>query len=85
MGDGHSVTCTRPGTPYHESLGNRRSPDCGHVYTQPSLTEPGGTYRVTATTTWQVVWAGGGDSGVITLTRSSTTTVEIRELQVLIS
>jgi hypothetical protein len=85
MGDGHSVTCTRPGTPYRESLGGRRSPDCGYVYTQPSTTEPDGTYRVTGTTTWRVVWAGGGDSGAITLTRSSTTTVEIGELQVLIS
>lgn len=85
MGDGHSVTCTGPGTPYRESLGARRSPDCGHVYAQPSTTEPGGTYRVRATTTWRVIWAGGGDSGVITVTRSSSTALEIGELQVLIS
>ena len=35
--------------------------------------------------TIRVTWAGGGDSGVITLTRSSSTTAEIGELQVLIS
>ncbi len=85
MGDGHTVTCRSPGTPYRVSLGGRRSPDCGYVYEQPSAVVPGGKYRVVATTTWQVRWAGGGQAGVITVTRASATTVQINELQVLIS
>ncbi len=85
MGDGHSVTCTGPGTPYTTSQGDSRSPTCGHVYAASSAAQPNHAYTVTATTTWSVTWTGGGQSGALTVTRTSTTQVRIGELQVLVS
>ncbi len=83
MGDGATVTCTTPGTPYDPSYGARPSPDCGYAgYAKPSRGQRGGKYRVTATTSWQVTWSGGGESGVIPVTRQSQTAVRIDELQV---
>ena len=38
-----------------------------------------------ATATWEVTWTGGGTSGTLTVTRSSSTTVRIGELQVLVT
>ena len=85
MGDGHSVTCTNPGTAYTTSKGAAASPTCGYRYAHSSASQPGSVYTVTATTTWSVTWAGGGQSGVLTVTRTSTTSVRIGELQVLVS
>ncbi|MDH6223664.1 hypothetical protein M2169_000634 [Streptomyces sp. MJP52] len=64
MGDGASVTCEGPGTPYSSRFrADAQSPDCGHVYRRASLAEPGGKYRVTVTVVWDVEWSGGGQSG----------------------
>ena len=82
MGDGSSVTCTSTGTRYQASFGNRTSPTCGYRYTRPSRSRPGGRYTITATTTWRVTWSGGGESGVVTVTRASTSSVRIDEMQV---
>ncbi|MFD8416905.1 hypothetical protein ACFV2Q_35090 [Streptomyces sp. NPDC059650] len=78
MGDGNTVTCTKPGTPYTESAGKSDSPDCGHRYTRV------GNYTITATSTWAVEWvANTGETGTIpNTTRTSTTTARIGELQV---
>jgi hypothetical protein len=84
MGDGTTVICDGPGTPYDPSYGNRMSPTCGHRYVRSSAREPGAAYTVTATTTWDVGWSGGGDSGALSVTRSSSTTVRIGEVQVLV-
>jgi hypothetical protein len=84
MGDGHTVVCRSPGTPYADRFGGRSSPNCGHTYTRTSARVPGGAYPVTATTTWRVVWVGGGQRGELTLARSTTTRVRIGELQVLV-
>ncbi len=80
MGDGTEVACLPPGTPYDGSAGMAESPDCGHVYSTASGDQPGGRYTVTATTTWAVPWDGGGQSGTITTTRSSTVDIAIGEL-----
>jgi hypothetical protein len=84
MGDGHRVTCEGPGTPYEPRFGNRMSPTCGHCYARSSARERNSAYEVTATTTWQVTWAGGGASGALAVERSSSTTAQIGELQVLV-
>ncbi|MDQ8707513.1 ATP/GTP-binding protein [Streptomyces sp. LHD-70] len=84
MGDGTKVTCQGPGTPYKKSYGLKTSPDCGHVYTQPSTDEPGGKYPVNATATWSIEWqvAGGGEeSGQLTELRTSNVAVTIVESQ----
>jgi hypothetical protein len=84
MGDGNSVTCHNPGTPYKASFGRAESPTCGYDqgYRLPSSTRPEGRYTVAGTTTWQVTWVGGGQTGELTVTRSSSTTIAIEELQV---
>ncbi|MET9300692.1 hypothetical protein ABZX66_15325 [Micromonospora aurantiaca] len=87
MGDGNSVTCTKPGTPFQPSYGNRRSPDCGYDgYRRPSSTQAGGRYTVTATTSWLITWSGGGgNTGSQSIDLSSATTIDIDELQVITS
>jgi hypothetical protein len=84
MGDGHQVTCGNPGTPYEAKYGFAASTTCGYTYTRPSSTadHPHGRYTVTATTYWTVAWSGGGQSGVLTPTSQSQTSVEIGEIQV---
>ncbi len=77
MGDGKSVTCTTPGTPYKASYGLKPSPDCGHRYTKPSK-----RYQVTATSTWVIDWAGGGQSGRLTEVRDSSVDISVGEVQV---
>ncbi|MGW1562793.1 ATP/GTP-binding protein [Streptomyces sp. NPDC002144] len=81
MGDGSSVTCTTPGTVYQKSYGLKKSPDCGYVYTQPSTDTSGGTYKVTATSTWVINWNGDGINGQLTEVRNSSVNVAIVESQ----
>jgi len=62
-GDGDTVGCGE-GTAWTPGADPEAvSPDCGHVYSVPSLTVSGGRYTVTATITWQVRWSGGGARG----------------------
>ncbi|MGW6859189.1 ATP/GTP-binding protein [Streptomyces xanthophaeus] len=84
MGDGSSVTCSGPGTPYTASRGMAPSPDCGHMYRTTSAGQAGGVYKGTATSTWSVDWSvtGGGQSGQLTEVRQSAFTVSVGELQV---
>lgn len=77
MGDGVTVVCTKPGTPYADSFGKASSPDCGHTYTRT------GRYTVRATSHWVVTWAGIGQSGTIPLDFTDTTAVTMGEVQVL--
>ena len=83
MGDGHSVTCTTPGTPYAASFGMANSPDCGYMYQTTSGHQRDGKFHVTATTTWNVHWAGAGQQGDLTTTRTSKVALTIGEVQVL--
>jgi hypothetical protein len=62
MGDGDSVTCDGPGTPYSASDPNATT-DCSYTWPQA------GSYTVTATVFWSVTWtavgaAGGGNLGL---------------------
>ncbi|MGW3498297.1 ATP/GTP-binding protein [Streptomyces sp. NPDC001020] len=85
MGDGSSVTCTGPGTPYSASNGMAESPTCGHVYSQTSAGQPSGKYQLTATSTWAIKWqvaAGGGETGQLTETRQTQMQVATGEVQV---
>ena len=77
MGDGSTVTCTGPGTPYAASYGKQSSPTCGHTYTRQ------GAYTVRATTYWVVTWAGIGQTGTIPLNFTDTTTITMGEAKVL--
>jgi hypothetical protein len=62
MGNGGSVTCDGPGTPYSASDPNAAT-DCSYTWPQA------GSYTVTATVYWSVTWtaigaAGGGNLGL---------------------
>ncbi|MCZ4125775.1 ATP/GTP-binding protein [Streptomyces sp. H39-S7] len=83
MGDGHTVVCTTAGTPYQAAYGKAPSPDCGYRYTQPSSTQPGGMFPVTATSTWTIDWQGAGQTGQLTEVRNSAVNITVAEVQVL--
>lgn len=82
-GDGRRETCRNPGTAHYP--GGVTSPTCQHIYERTSADEPHQEFSITATTTWQVTWTGGGDSGDLTVTRQSTGSVHIGEVQVLVT
>jgi len=87
MGDGSTITCTTPGTPYTPDRKDERSPDCGHKYLRPSR-EVGGLYTVRGTAFWLVDWTGfgaaAGQSGQIPVQRFSEVNLRINELQVVV-
>jgi hypothetical protein len=56
MGDGHTLTCDGPGTPYTAADGNGSS-DCSYMW--PAA----GSYTVTATVYWSVTWTAAGAAG----------------------
>lgn len=82
MGDGNTVVCANPGTPYSSAdTANESSPTCGYTYQTPSSGSPDGAYRVTGTTTWRVSWAGAGTAGQLTLQRPSSVLVVVAEAE----
>ncbi|MGW2618518.1 ATP/GTP-binding protein [Streptomyces sp. NPDC001500] len=82
MGDGASVTCTGPGTPYTSSEGMTQSPTCGYVYSKTSAGAQNNRFPVTATSTWAVNWQGGGQAGQLTEVRQTDVQVAVGEVQV---
>jgi len=56
MGDGTSVTCDGPGTPYNPAAPNATT-DCSYVWPDP------GSFTVTATIFWLVTWSAVGATG----------------------
>lgn len=77
LGNGRTVTCSGPGTPYQDSFGSHPSPTCGYTYTSP------GAYSVSLTTRWRFEWAGGGQSGSYEFTFTTPTAFRMQEVQVL--
>lgn len=66
MGDGSTVMCEGPGTPYSAKYAaDSTSPDCGHTYLRASVGQPQEAYTVSVTVTWDVEWHGGGRQGVV--------------------
>jgi hypothetical protein len=84
LGDGHTATCGQ-GTPYSTSYGVAESPTCGYRYNQISKSKPGGKYRITATSYWDLDWAAGGQTGTIPLDFTQNTTLSVGEIQVVVS
>ena len=80
MGDGNTIRCDGPGTPYDKSMGIKDSPDCGHRYKKTSHDLPNCKYPVTATAQWDINWQSTlGDSGQISLTQQAATQLRIGE------
>lgn len=86
LGDGTQIRCEGPGTPFDPAVHDPElaSPDCGHVYTLPSSSQPGGVYPVSVEVGWDVGWElsegefAGGETGAL----DSVTTTSQVELQV---
>jgi hypothetical protein len=90
MGDGGSVTCRGPGTPYPSASSGkppRSSPDCGWTYARASVSEPGGVFPVSVTTHWKVSWSTttGLSGSEPDLTVSSSLGLRVSEIQALVT
>lgn len=87
MGDGSTVVCHGPGTVYPAGGDPKAaSPDCGHTYTRSSAGQPGGAFAVSATVTWAISWAGGGQAGTLpAMTTQATAAFAVAESQALVA
>jgi len=64
LGEGGTVNCAGPGTPYTKGSDPRApSPSCGYLYRRSSAGAPGEAFRITATIHWTVTWSGAGQAG----------------------
>lgn len=81
MGDGTTVECTGPGTPYRAQADpSSPSPDCGHTYHSSSAGQPDEAYPVSVEVRWTVTWVGAGQSGTFPgLTTEATTSFRVEE------
>ncbi|WP_326549962.1 hypothetical protein [Micromonospora sp. NBC_01813] len=86
MGDGTTVACEGPGTPWASGVDPAQaSPDCGHVYRRSSAAASGGVYMVVVTVMWEVTWAGAGQSGTVPgLTTSGQVQTRVQESQAVV-
>jgi hypothetical protein len=91
MGDGGSIDCAGPGTPYNPAVqADLQSTACSYAYTRSSDGEPStdgnpddGAFNVTATVTWKVTWTTVGVAGGGTLPPLETSaTIPVRVEQV---
>lgn len=82
MGDGQSVSCRGPGTPWRPGMPDDAS-DCAHTYRSSSATRPSGSFSVEATVTFEVTWRSNATGGGVlpAITRTSTIAVEVGEIQ----
>ncbi|MFD0882976.1 hypothetical protein ACFQ08_00120 [Streptosporangium algeriense] len=88
MGDGATVTCRGPGTPYRVGRDDPRkpSPTCGYTYLESSANAPNARYRVTATATWLITWVAAGQRGTLPpLTTTATTGFRVAESQAIVT
>ena len=87
MGNGETKVCTVPGTKWTPGTDPRLpSPDCSYTYRHSSAGASGGRYTVTVTVTWEVTWAGAGQTGTVPgLTTTGNVPVTVEESQAVIS
>ncbi|WP_018801993.1 hypothetical protein [Salinispora arenicola] len=79
-GDGSSIVCRGPGTPWTGSASPLSKSDCGHTYTTTSREAPSGKFTLRAVVTWHITWAGGGFSGTEpAATTADQATIEVTE------
>ncbi|MGW6283035.1 hypothetical protein [Kribbella sp. NPDC055071] len=80
LGDGNTIRCDGPGTPYDKAMGIKDSPDCGHRYKKSSRELSKCVYPVTATAQWDITWQSTlGDTGQISMTQQAGTQLRIGE------
>lgn len=77
LGDGTTVVCPGPGTPYDPARGNQQTTDCSHVYRYVSADQPDGRYHASVTITWAVAWSSSTGEGGPLPDAQRTTTFEL--------
>jgi hypothetical protein len=84
FGDGGSTVCAGPGTPYPAGGDpSAASPTCGYTYIQSS---GAGTDTLSATISWSVTWAGGGQTGAFDdMTTTASEPVRVEQNQALVT
>jgi len=88
MGDGETVTCDGPGTPYDPAVADgAQSTDCSHVFQHTSVDEPDGQYAASVTVEWSVAWESSTGAGATLAGASRTTTfaLTVTERQAVVS
>jgi len=85
MGDGATVTCAGPGTPFPAGGDpEAASPDCGYTFHRSSASAAGERFPATATVRWRVTWSGAGASGTFPdMTTSAGASFRVAEAQAL--
>jgi len=92
MGDGHTVVCEGPGTPYRPAISSgAQTTDCSYTYRTSSAGQPSddgnpndGAFPVTSTVTWAVSWSatGAADGGALApLHTSSTVPIRVEQVE----
>lgn len=82
LGDGSSVSCRGPGTPWQPGVTEDAS-TCTHTYRTSSASRPGGMFGMEATVTFEVAWTSNATGGgtLPAITRTSSIEVEVGEIQ----
>ena len=83
LGNGDTVTCDGPGTPWTHTTPNDAEPDCGYTYQRSSTaTRPDGVYHLSVTTIWTRTWACAPTcTGGVLPDLARTTTLDLTVLQ----
>ena len=92
MGDGHTVICDGPGTPYDPAIPDAaQSTTCSYTFSESSAGQPSadgdsndGAFNVTSTITWMVSWLATGAPGggqLPPLHTSSTVPVRVEQVE----
>jgi hypothetical protein len=97
FGDGATLACMGPGTPYDLTAPpGSQSTYCSHLYSRSSLGEPSpdgnpndAAFPVETTVTWQVTWtasgAAGGSGTLAPLHTTGSTTLRVEQIESVIS
>ena len=87
LGNGDTVVCDGPGTPYNPSIpSGEQTTDCSYTYTHTSAGQPGDAYQATATIEWSLEWTVTGAPGggpLPALFTSTPVAVRVAEMQAL--
>ena len=92
MGDGGTVVCSGPGTPYDTTRpASQQSTGCAYTYPVSSVGQPSpdgnpdhGSFSVQATVTWSVTWSAQGASGggqLPSLSTSASALVRVQQVE----
>jgi hypothetical protein len=89
MGDGNSVVCDGPGTPWNPAVpASGQQPSCSYVYHRSSAGRPNDSYVIRASIDWSTAWSAAGAPGGGALGPATTVgelAVQVGEVQAVIT